>query len=75
MTEFARVLGVHRSSVSRYESEAIGAPPSVINHCLGAIAARGNLSAGKAEIDDALASARQIVGLLERAADQRSEKT
>jgi hypothetical protein len=73
MTEFAQVLGVHRSSVSRYESEAIGAPPRVINHCLSAIAARGDVRVGRAEIVGALASAREVVGLLEKAADQRHD--
>lgn len=69
-TEFARILGVHRSSVSRYESEVIGAPPKVINHCLCAIVARPGLVAGNTEIAGALASARHLVGLLERAAKQ-----
>jgi len=38
--EFAKLLGVDRSCLSRYEREQLGAPTSVINHCLGAIAAQ-----------------------------------
>lgn len=37
-TEFARTLGVDRSCLSRYESEALGAPTSVINACLRKVA-------------------------------------
>ncbi|MEE9873705.1 MAG: HAD domain-containing protein [Delftia lacustris] len=39
-SEFAKLLGVDRSCLSRYEREQLGAPTSVINHCLGAIAAQ-----------------------------------
>lgn len=35
---FARKLGVNKSSLSRYESEKIGAPTSVLNYCLQAVA-------------------------------------
>lgn len=38
--EFAKVLKVDRSCLSRYEREQLGAPTTVINHCLGAIAAQ-----------------------------------
>lgn len=38
--EFAKVLGVDRSCLSRYERELLGAPTTVINHCLCAIAAQ-----------------------------------
>lgn len=38
--EFAKLLGVDRSCLSRYEREQLGAPTSVINHCLGAITAQ-----------------------------------
>jgi len=40
--EFAKVLKVDRSCLSRYEREQLGAPTAVINHCLGAIAAQLN---------------------------------
>jgi DNA-binding XRE family transcriptional regulator len=36
--EFARRLGVHRSCLSRYESEALGAPTAVLNVCLRTVA-------------------------------------
>lgn len=35
---FAKLLGVDRSCLSRYESEALGAPTSVLNHCLKVVA-------------------------------------
>lgn len=35
---FAIKLGVNKSSLSRYESEKIGAPTSVLNYCLQAVA-------------------------------------
>lgn len=38
--EFAKILKVDRSCLSRYEREQLGAPTTVINHCLGAIAAQ-----------------------------------
>lgn len=46
---FAEVLDVSRSCLSRYESEELGAPPKVINHCLGAIAAQ--MAGGKRSAD------------------------
>jgi transcriptional regulator with XRE-family HTH domain len=65
---FAEVLGVHRSSLTRYESEELGAPPGVINHCLRAIAARyGAAEPALEPLQLALAHAREAVGLLERA--------
>jgi hypothetical protein len=66
--EFAKVLGVERSCLSRYESEQLGAPTKVLNYCLSAIAAQPGLT-GIADhpVDQALAHARQAVDLLERA--------
>lgn len=37
--EFAKTLGVDRTSLSRYESEQLGAPTSVLNHCLAVVSA------------------------------------
>jgi DNA-binding XRE family transcriptional regulator len=37
-TAFAKQLGVDRSCLSRYESEALGAPVVVLNYCLQKIA-------------------------------------
>lgn len=66
-TEFARVLGVDRSCLSRYESEALGAPTSVINHCLTVLAQKMNSTAGQAwPVSDALLHARSTVEALER---------
>ena len=47
--EFAKLLGVDRSCLSRYEREQLGAPTSVINHCLGAIAAQSSPPAAEAD--------------------------
>jgi len=64
---FANALGVHRSSMTRYESEALGAPPRVVNHCLRAIAARfGATDTPGGTLSKALAHAREAVGLLEK---------
>ena len=68
-TEFARVLGVDRTCLGRYESEELGAPTKVLNYCLRAIAAREQ-AMGKAgeSVGQALALAKQTVGLLEKVA-------
>lgn len=66
-SEFARLLGVERSCLSRYESEALGAPTSVINHCLTALARSLDGNAGETRpIDEALQHARATVTVLER---------
>jgi ParB-like chromosome segregation protein Spo0J len=65
---FAKMLGVDRSCLSRYESEALGAPTSVLNHCLKVIAHRA--AAGAAPVTDvqrALRYAQQLVVALEAA--------
>lgn len=65
---FACLLGVHRSCLTRYESEELGAPPKVINDCLRAIAAHLNpISSARPPLAQALHHARQGVELLERA--------
>lgn len=65
--EFAKILGVERSCLSRYESEALGAPASVISYCLAALARKVESKAGQAwPIDEALESARDTVAVLER---------
>lgn len=65
--EFARVLGVERSCLSRYESEALGAPASVITYCLAALARTLESKAGQTwPIDEALGHAREAVAALER---------
>jgi len=65
--EFALALGVDRSCLSRYESEALGAPTSVINHCLAEIARTMNgVAAETSPIAQALVHAHEVVGVLER---------
>ena len=65
---FAKELGVDRTCLSRYESEKLGAPTKVLNHCLRAIAAQaGQSDAGGQPVEQALAHARQAVDFLERA--------
>lgn len=68
---FAKVLGVDRSCLSRYESEALGAPTSVINFCLGSLTTSPTETGGldKASLRQALANARQVVKALELACD------
>ncbi|MGJ3702624.1 hypothetical protein [Variovorax sp. AFSI2.2] len=65
-TDFAKVLGVDRTCLSRYESEKLGAPTSVLNFCLRAIAARhGTNVASDGGVERALVHARQAVAILE----------
>jgi len=64
--EFARMLGVDRTCLSRYEREILGAPPSVISHCLMEIGRReGDAAAGSQPVDVALRHAREVVSVLE----------
>lgn len=65
-SEFAKVLGVERSCLSRYESEQLGAPTKVLNYCLSAIAAQPTQAADH-PVEQALVHARQAVDFLERA--------
>ncbi len=72
-TEFARVLKVSRSCLSRYESEQLGAPTSVINYCLGAIAAQlSGLTQDMDPVARALQLSRDTTKQLEQVASQRS---
>jgi transcriptional regulator with XRE-family HTH domain len=67
--EFAKRLGVDRSSLSRYESEDLGAPTAVINYCLRALAGLPPEAAeAQSELQRALSHARQVVTELEAAA-------
>lgn len=64
--QFAHELGCDRSCLSRYESEALGAPTSVINQCLRLVAAQREKSeATSGELSQALTTARQLVVTLE----------
>lgn len=66
--EFARLMGVDRSCLSRYEREALGAPPSVITYCLREV---GHQLAGSVLVSgallEALSHAREVIAALERA--------
>ncbi len=67
-SEFARALGCDRSCLSRYESESLGAPTSVINYCLKAISSGPSQQrgAGLLPVDVALQHAKEVVTALER---------
>jgi predicted transcriptional regulator len=66
-TQFAKTLGVDRSCLSRYESEKLGAPTAVLNHCLRAVAAQMEDEGAPFEgpLQQALRSARKVVAELE----------
>lgn len=66
-TAFAKVLGVDRSCLSRYEGEKLGAPTSVLNHCLRAVAAQLGDESPQDEqpLERVLRSAREVVSGLE----------
>lgn len=65
--EFARLLQVDRTCLSRYERELLGAPPSVINHCLAEIGRHlAALHNSQRSISGALDQARGLVRTLER---------
>lgn len=70
-TDFAEELGIDRSTLSRYESEELGASTKVLNYCLRAIAARSG-QAGDGDslgtVAQALSLTKRAVGLLEQAA-------
>lgn len=69
-TSFAKVLNVDRTCLSRYESEQLGAPTAVINHCLRAIAAqRDATGANVTPVDRALQLTRDAVRELEAISD------
>lgn len=71
-TAFAKVLQVDRTCLSRYESEQLGAPTAVINHCLRAIAAQVDNGQGSTTpLAKALRLTRDAVRELETAAAER----
>ncbi len=66
--EFAQLLGVDRSCLSRYEREILGAPPSVITYCLSALSRQTQGITGTGTpLEQALERARELVAALERA--------
>jgi transcriptional regulator with XRE-family HTH domain len=64
--DFAAAVGVHKSSLSRYESGKLGAPTHLINYCLArladAISEQSNTGKG---LEGALENAKRTVVLLE----------
>lgn len=69
--EFARLLNVDRSCLSRYESERLGAPPRVINYCLAAVAKDLRVKGVDWQLDDVLRDARAVVTTLERLSNEK----
>lgn len=66
-SEFAKTLGCDRSCLSRYENESLGAPTSVINYCLQAIAQEvPEQVAMGLPIDAAMRHAKEVIFALER---------
>ena len=73
---FAKELGVDKTCLSRYESEKLGAPTKVLNHCLRALAAHAKQSEGGAHpVEQALEHVRQAVDFLERASQSHRGDT
>lgn len=68
---FARRLGVDRTCLSRYETEQLGAPTSVLNFCLEQISAQLQ-SGNNPAIQEALHLVRQAAETLERAATEKN---
>jgi len=66
---FAKALGVDRTCLSRYESEKLGAPTSVLNYCLKSVAETMYPGAiASSDVQQALTYARRAVDTLERVA-------
>jgi len=71
--EFAQIVGVDRSCLSRYESEDLGAPTRLINFCLNeVVAAVQARSTQGPQVYEALAHARLAVKMLEGACSNDS---
>jgi DNA-binding transcriptional regulator YiaG len=65
--KFAKALGVHATTLSRYESEDLGLPQHVINHCLRVVAQTADEQGPHTPVQRALQLAREAVSELERA--------
>lgn len=71
--EFARLLDVDRTCLSRYEREVLGAPPSVINQCLVEVGRLyGATLPKRGSVHQALEQARGLVRTLEHAGEVES---
>ena len=75
-TQVARVLGVDRSCLSRYEGEKLGAPTTVLNYCLRAVAAQMSTDSPVQEqpLERVLRSARDVVAGLEVSLSQSGKR-
>lgn len=73
--EFAKRLGVDRSCLSRYEHEQLGAPTSVLNFCLQAVAALQPDVDGASVLQQALTHVRRAADTLEQAAKSEKHRT
>lgn len=62
--EFAEVLGVDKSCLSRYENGKLGAPVTVINKCLLRVASACDKSANSLDVQQALRHAKLTVTYL-----------
>lgn len=72
-TDFARLLEVSRSGLSRYESEELGAPPRVITRCLRAIATQLSDQDVKDDpLDRAIQMSKDVTRQLEQAVAKRA---
>lgn len=71
---FARRLRINRSSLSRYESEQLGAPTAVINFCLERISTQLQSGSSPA-IQQALVLVRQAAKTLEKAANDEKSRS
>jgi hypothetical protein len=76
---FARQLGVDRTCLCRYESEALGAPTAVLNKCLRILAAgeqdSSKLAVDPAALSRALTLSRELTLALEDALSAQDHQT
>jgi len=63
--EFATLLGVEKSCLSRYESGKLGAPTRVIDACLALIADSMDADMAPTAVQEALKYSRMVVSLLD----------
>ncbi|WP_019450432.1 helix-turn-helix domain-containing protein [Cupriavidus sp. BIS7] len=63
--EFATLLGVEKSCLSRYESGKLGAPTRVIDACLALIADSMDADMATTAVQEALKYSRMVVSLLD----------
>ena len=68
--QFAALVGVDRTCLSRYESETLGAPTSVINYCLKSLSATTSTDDVPWPLEQALAQARLVVASLEKVTNE-----